>query len=918
MKNSLYHRCAVMGLFAGLLAGCGNPYALKTSNLNYDAPQQPGSIRFTDPKLYKREALINERREEIAYLDELLGFSKTQIFSPEIVRELEVIASLSAALGVRVDPAAGKNYRRDEEVSDIQHEIALLGAQAELARFKELAAQGSATDTTPGSTPSTSVGDLSSNVGAASAEQLTRAIAALQTSLTSRLDGAKAASASTAAVNPLDLFQDRAAYRSLLHSAKNAAALDELHDRNGAALVRLYFSATVLPPAKKYRDTLAVLRMEVAPPDFTKSYSDVERVYSEWLGYVNSSLNKAERSSTDKVTFTENSAFVALFGTGDLFDTVTYEFSPSGDISCQGLALTVDAPYLLARGSQEGCKRLLFAVPRPLDLFAGGDHEATLLEIADALISDPKAIIRDIASARSAIRTASPDVFLDERCRLKENLQVARATFGGSSRAIDQALHVLFLTEALSGVELHARRILSDAGEPQPPLSNTLQRLAPINSHARGLLDDLIALGKRKTRADGESCTVVSSDFVRTHVPTRFMDTLIMNPARVAVYEVGPREQVQQISTTARAAEAIALAAAIAGQIPSQGLGADGNIAYTRSAVGKADARERVPLVASFAEPAELTVDKPSLPSFGWLLGPQMTLDPRRQRLVLEQQIKPYDLSVDLSVPGWWPYLYLDVETAWAPDWRDGSGRTISEKGAKPRRIKVELGPNSADFGALTARLSGTSSIRFPSISSLSPQTVSACSTSTELQIFGDNIWRASTVVVGGRKFEGAAVSVLPDMSGVLVSLNALKLPAVEGDRALVTVLTPYGPATKHLKVAPPTEGQTCDPPPKPAEAPRTTPTIATISSPELSVCVSAPVFTIRGTNLKDLEGVSLAAVEGKAAEAPPKNGTEVEAKFPDIKRGMLQGHETVPLTLRTKQGSVTTSVKIVSPVSCG
>lgn len=930
MKICLSHRLAAALTATTALAACGNPYALKTSGLNYDAPQKEGSIRFTDPKLYKRELLINERRQEIAYLDELLASSKTQIFAPEIIRELEVISALSASLGLRVDPAAGLNYRRDREVSDIQQEIAVLRLQAELDRLKheselfrrQLAAQQAVTDTSLGSASTPSVPDLTSNVTAANAAQLTQTITTLQTSLQGRIDAAKAASASAAAVNPLDLFHDRAALRSQINSAKHAAGLDELHDKEGAALVRLYFSATVLPPERNYRDTLGVLRMQVVPPD--SNYDDVAYIYREWLGFVNATLNKVDKTD-DKLQFAENSAFVALVATGDLFDLITYDFSADDPgATCRGKGLDAAVLGGYALGREAGCNRLLFAVPRPDSLVRGRDHETTLAEIEQYLSDERETVLRDIGLARSKIRGDKDATLLDDECRLDLNSKIGNTVPPGSSldiiAIVERAMHVLFLSETFSGVELHARKILSDAGLPQPPLASALQDLAPLNAAARRLMDDLIELGRYKRRIrNGEvrHCTLYQTDFIQPYVPNRFIDAVIKGNRRVAVYEVGPRELVQQVSTTARAAEAISLAAAIAGQVPTHGIGADGNIAYARSAIGKADARERVPLAASFAEPGEIVDRKRSLPAFGWLLGPRMTLNPAKQKLVLEQQIKPYDLSVDLSVPGWWPYLYIDAETAWAPNWRKGDGRTVAEGSAKPRRIKVELGPNSADYSALTALLSGTSSIRFPTITSLSPARVSACSADTQLQIFGDNIWRASTVIIGGRKFDGAAVSVLPDMGGVLVSLNAVKLPAVANEKAVVSVLTPYGAATKDLHVDPPAEGQSCDPP-KPAEKPSTAPTIASLSSPELSVCVSSPVFIIRGTNLKDLEGVSLAAVEGRAAEAPPKNGTEVEAKFPDIKRGMLQGQETVPLTLRTKQGSVTTKVKIVSPVSCG
>ncbi len=45
--------------------GCSNPYSLTISDIDYMSEQTPGVIQFTDPKLYNREALINERRKEI-------------------------------------------------------------------------------------------------------------------------------------------------------------------------------------------------------------------------------------------------------------------------------------------------------------------------------------------------------------------------------------------------------------------------------------------------------------------------------------------------------------------------------------------------------------------------------------------------------------------------------------------------------------------------------------------------------------------------------------------------------------------------------------------------------------------------------------------------------------------------------------
>ncbi len=96
------NRVISLALVALGVSACGNPYALNLNSVNLDAKQAKGVIQFTDPKLYKREALINERKNERAYLGVLLTASESPEFKvePEIVREIEVIQAFSSAVGV--------------------------------------------------------------------------------------------------------------------------------------------------------------------------------------------------------------------------------------------------------------------------------------------------------------------------------------------------------------------------------------------------------------------------------------------------------------------------------------------------------------------------------------------------------------------------------------------------------------------------------------------------------------------------------------------------------------------------------------------------------------------------------------------------------------------------------------------------
>ena len=128
--------CLYTPLLLVLLAGCANPYSVSINKINYKAEQKKGIIQFTDPKLYKREALINERRDELAYLKDLLDKSRTQDFKPEIVRELEVITAFSAAMGLKFDPAAAITFERDKETSELVHQIELTRLEMELAQLQ--------------------------------------------------------------------------------------------------------------------------------------------------------------------------------------------------------------------------------------------------------------------------------------------------------------------------------------------------------------------------------------------------------------------------------------------------------------------------------------------------------------------------------------------------------------------------------------------------------------------------------------------------------------------------------------------------------------------------------------------------------------------------------------------------------------
>lgn len=100
MVGVLKRRLAL--LMCTTLSACATPYGDNLAT-DYGPKQILGSITVSDAKLYRREALINERRREVRYIDTLLANTEKDGFAigPEIAREIEVIRALALADAAR-------------------------------------------------------------------------------------------------------------------------------------------------------------------------------------------------------------------------------------------------------------------------------------------------------------------------------------------------------------------------------------------------------------------------------------------------------------------------------------------------------------------------------------------------------------------------------------------------------------------------------------------------------------------------------------------------------------------------------------------------------------------------------------------------------------------------------------------------
>jgi hypothetical protein len=997
---------------AGLLAACQhNPYATKVSDIAYVLPERAAAVTVSDPKLYRREALIEERKDETAYFRSLMSDVETGkvTFTPEIIRDLQTVTSLSAAVGLKFDPYAAMSYKQQkqqaaigqqsaeiqqqtaamqQQTAVVQQQVNLLTLRLQIDQLKNQIAAATApgasggsttTGSTPTPTPTTSTpppppGPITPDA----ASQLTAAVTTLQAAMQTTFPGASTALvANGAGVSPIDSFRDREAYRDVLKSAINAASLDELHDLNGSALMRLSFEATVLPPeplgtsseegeerfTRDYARSLAFLRMKVTEPNWDEDPALVARVYSAWLSHVNNAINVWR---PDEKAYETDQGLLGLAVSGAMFDTVYYAYplakpaaaappDPPPAAAKSGGKLGVKrggkpavsagvtpspptppaAPACTGLSFQPapaGCGQLVLAAPRMQEL-PGSPNTSTGIPGDGELLR--RWIERPQGQAKAGTLPCGADGTFSAQAaqatvRLRDPSKNVSAC--DPADAVRAAAKLQFVTQNLTALEVQAKTLLMRGNLPAPAgMSGLLRTFSTVNSEAGTLLTDA------RSSTDAR---LTNAATVHTSVPPRFAEIVKAPNARVSIYEVAPRELVQQISTSARASEAIGLAAALSGQIPSAGLGVDGNIAYSRSVTGRADARERAPLVVSFAEAHGVAEPKASSvgpkvkaaspntkPSFGWILGPPASLDAKSQAMVLEHRVKPYDLSVDLSVPGWWPYFDLETTSGWAPKWWNSPADILGGEDQARRMLRVQMSPNTADMAALTNLLSGEEAVRVPFIRLITPSAISPCA-AVQVQITGDYIWRASTVTIGGRAYGSDKVNVLPDLGGVMVTTDGQPLPAVEDQsgsdgKVTVTALTPYGSASSRIDARNVKSDGSCKAPdadPKPANPkPDKTPTISDVDPLQLSACAAEPVFRIEGDKLTEVVSATLAGVDGKLSRASKADAKALTVTFPGkALRKSLAGLDTAPLTLKSSSGAfVRKDIALKVPDKC-
>jgi hypothetical protein len=740
----------------------------KVVDLDESEPAQEAAIAVSDPLLYARETLINDRREEYDYLTALLKDSadpsKVQ-FAPQVVRDMTALQALKLQASAQMPGAA-----EPPKVT------------AELPK--------------PPPPPEAKPGEQQK----------------------SDAQGTTAKAKGGPASAPQEEFRDRQAYRGDLRAALASVNLDDLHDFNGNALFRLQFKVATFPG--KIKNKFGVAQLTVQPPRLLED--DITSLYRMWLGHTSSRLNYFEGGKLVGDTQYGNS------GATPYMKVIKLGLLKKPDPTLDKDPCLSVRPAVLRAAAQSELGVVIEKVKQGVVTEEVVECHALSLAIVPGDTSlewlyTPRdaALLQTAATLSSSVQTPASALIV---CRFSN-----RDLPGALRTAKDVLMVEPALEAALDGViavsdQIDRRKVANGAeAEELQGLRADYQALSAAAAEARAYLAKVAAAARTVKKfallvpsdkaADCIGSTKIDENLGTFKVPDDFISKVIdkrrprtdegwLATGQAYGYGTTPIELAQRLSTTASTAASMEMALALSGKLQGDSGGVLGGSDYMRSMAQTAAFLERIPLVVGFSDrkpvaavaanpppprqalpvvtpgpggvaPAgQKPTAEPRLPQFGWVFGPRARFDMGRQRFVFEQSIGSFDVAADISVPSWWPKVELDVETAWIGNWHQAN-EILRKAERSPRRISVPLPMNRADFDGLTKFLMQDLNQRtaeLTTIHSVEPSVLSACANEVTVLIYGANVWRSAEVYLGGLR--GKEIKVLPDMEGISASFN--------------------------------------------------------------------------------------------------------------------------------------------------
>lgn len=745
----------------------------------------PANIILGDPQVFTRATLLNDRRREQKFIEQLIEDSRNQRFEPQLQRDLRTLSIAMAQFGVSVDPAARANFQREDEINELKHEVNKRSLQAEIGRLeaqiKRL--EKEAAEETP---PPVGKVDLKENAlqtpsGAPSADA-TALLSELKSKLAKVLDDVGGAdgrvAASDSAASPEDVFRDLQAYRTLLRAYEASNALDDTHDLGGNTFYRVQFRVTANP--ETIRDRYGVVEVV---PKASISDKDIVQLYWTWLSYLTRQLNQSRTASL--------TSFNLLPETDKLFGVVDTSLH-----SNNGLVRLAVPPALQAVFND------VVADPN-----TATEARRKARQLRDGIAKLRKGLTFTVRTDTCPVPESEPGSQYKPEKLFPKYDQLARA-YMQNFPTLAVILNNLIDLSHSGQIDVPVKRVelILDHHRDAFFAAKTYIELRidalteQLNKQEYGKQDKLLRSKLESAVTRCNKYLSIRNVSNRDLLPPKFKSILEeYSSPTIRILDVMPSERVQRVSTLSSAAASLQTALSVAAALPSSGIGVDAGFSNLESEIGKIEAKERVPLVIGFVEGnryEELQDQGATVhpPRFGWVLGPPLGPDPSESRLKHGHVLKSHEVQVDLSLPAWWPSIKLSVRTAWAGP----VGKRIEGLCANcvVKTFEIALPSSDSDMDALTQYLFSKQSNNLieadlprivsdrPRIVEVSPSIIDQNAKELSLIVQGSGLWRGEEVFVYGVRQKD--VRVLPDMSGLAVTVKPTSLPRLDSTSDVV------------------------------------------------------------------------------------------------------------------------------------
>ena len=262
-------------------------------------PETYGEVTVSQPQVFSRERLLNERLNDIAWLDQQLARPFEQ--GLQGIRDLREASSIAIGLTLTVDQAKRRLAKieaeqnasersRDSEIADLEHKIEVTKLKKQLDALEKATEPAAPASGAPApAVDLTKVNEALVDINkklAAIEEKLKPA--AQQTNAKDLFSGSQdrlvnpaAAERSSASLTNRDQFEDEFAFRDAVHARKRERVLDDTHDLAGFTLYEIKFDAAIAPGSNTRQKALIEIRIDptsVLDPEKYVIPSFVERL----------------------------------------------------------------------------------------------------------------------------------------------------------------------------------------------------------------------------------------------------------------------------------------------------------------------------------------------------------------------------------------------------------------------------------------------------------------------------------------------------------------------------------------------------------------------------------------------------------------------------------------------------------------